>query len=230
MAWRRVLTGSALVLTDSSLAWASLLVAAAVAGTGASISMGRPVLAGVAGGGAVLLSVLCVAAVAEPTVLSSVTARSDTQLRMTLSARTNAWHESAELWSRRPVLGYGPGASSVKLARRYNEPGVTTSPVVLGSAYGVWAASLIDAGVFGILAWIVFFGAVFYYAVSAALRAESPVLWAVIAAAFASVLANQVGGDRLDFRVWMLRNCPARCVRGPPLGTRLGGTQRQPHY
>jgi hypothetical protein len=197
-----LLTGGVLILTDSSLAWACLLVAGAVVATGASISRGRPLLAAVAGGGAVLLSVLCIAAVAEPAVLSSVTARSDTQLHQTLGARTSAWNESAELWSRRPVLGYGPGASSVKLARR--DIGVPSSPLVLGSAYGVWAASLIDAGVFGILAWIVLFGAVLYYAVSAAIRAESSLLWAAIAAAFASILASQVGGDRLDFRVWLL--------------------------
>jgi hypothetical protein len=197
-----LLTGGVLILTDSSLAWACLLVAAAVAATGAFVSRGRPALAGLAGGGAVLLSVLCIAAVAEPTVLSSVTARSDTQLQMTLGARTGAWHESAELWSRRPVLGYGPGASSVKLARR--DVGVPSSPLVLGSAYGVWAASLIDAGVFGILAWIALFGAVLYYAVSAAIRAASPFLWAAVAAALASILASQVGGDRLDFRVWLL--------------------------
>lgn len=199
-----LLTGIALVLTDSSLAWVCVFVSLAVVATGAFISLGRPVLAGVAGGGAVVLVVLCLVGVTEPGVLSSVTARSNSQLHLTLGARTGAWNESATIWSRRPVLGYGPGASSVKLARRDNAVGVTSSPMVLGSAYGVWAASLIDAGVFGILAWITFFATVFYQAGSVAIRAASPLLWAAIAAALASVLASQVGGDRLDLRVWLL--------------------------
>jgi O-antigen ligase len=198
-----LLTGGALILTDSSLAWACLFVAVAVVATGAFISMGRPVLAGGAGGAAALLAILCLVAVAEPGVLSSVTGRSDSQLHLTLSARTDAWNEAADIWSQRPVLGYGPGASSVKLARRDTAVGVTSSPVVLGSAYGVWASSLIDAGVFGILAWIVLFAAVFYYAASVAVNAASPLLWAAIAALLASVLASQVGGDRLDLRVWV---------------------------
>jgi O-antigen ligase len=197
-------TGAALILTDSSLAWACLLVAVAVAATGAFMSLGRPVPAGLAGGGAALLVVLCLVAVTEPGVLSSVTARSDTQLNLTLDARTRAWRESTDMWSRRPVLGYGPGASSVKLARRDNAVGVTSAPLVLGSAYGVWAASLTDAGVFGLLAWLVLFGAVFYYAAATAVRTASPLLWAAIAAGLAGVLASQVGGDRLDLRVWVL--------------------------
>jgi O-antigen ligase len=198
-----LVTGGALILTDSSLAWACLFGAGAVVATGVGISVGRPVLAGAAGGAAVLLAILCVAAVAEPGVLSTVTARSDSQLHLTLSARTNAWGESADIWSQRPVLGYGPGASSVKLARRDNAVGVTSSPVVLGSAYGIWASSLIDAGVFGILAWLILFGAVLYYAGSVAVNSSSPLLWASIAAVLASVLASQVGGDRLDLRVWV---------------------------
>lgn len=199
-----LMTAGALVLTDSSLAWACLAIALAASATGAWIGSGRPVLAGLAGGTAALLAVLCVVAVSEPGVLSSVTARSDSQLHLTLGARTGAWSESADIWARRPVLGYGPGASSVKLARRDNAVGVTSSPMVLGSAYGVWAASLIDAGVFGTLAWAVFFGAVLYYAISTAVKLRSPLLWAAAAASISAMLAAQVGGDRLDLRVWLL--------------------------
>jgi hypothetical protein len=209
-------TCGALILTDSSLAWACLLVAVAVGATGGFISIGRPAPAGIAGGAAVLLAALCLVAVAEPGVLSSFTARSDTQLRETLENRTNAWRESGDMWARRPVLGYGPGASSVKLARRDNAVGVSARPTVLGSAYGIWAASLIDAGVFGLLCWIVLFGSVFYHAASTALRARSWLLWAAIAAAVAAFLASQVGGDRLDLRVWVLLAltlATSRCVR-----------------
>jgi hypothetical protein len=196
--------GVALLLTDSSLAWASLLVALATVATGAAISGGRPVLAGAAGAVAALLAVLCVATLAEPSVLSDVTARSSAQLQQTVTARTGAWGEASEIWSRHPVLGYGPGASSVKLARVDNAVGVTSAPTVLGSAYGVWAAALIDAGVFGILAWIVVFGAALSHVARVALVARSRLLWAAAAAAVSGALSAQVGGDRLDLRVWIL--------------------------
>lgn len=206
-AWAAVLvTVGALALTDSSLAWACLIVAVAVVGTGTCINAGRPVLAGAAGGGAVLLVVLCTFVIAEPDLLSSITARSDSQLHLTVSARTTAWSQATDTWSRHPVLGYGPGASSVKLAYRPDAQavGLASAPVVLGSAQGIWAASLIDAGVLGVLAWIIMFGAVFYYTGSVAMKADSPLLWAAIVAALVSVLASQVGGDRLDLRVWVL--------------------------
>ena len=198
------LTAIALVLTDSSLAWASLALAVAFGATGAFITAGRPRLAGIAGGGLALLAVLCTVTVAEPGFLSSVTARSNSQLHLTLSARTDAWSESEHIWSERPVLGYGPGASSVKLARRDNAVGVESSPMVLGSAYGIWAASLIDAGVLGLLSWVVLFAAVLYYAASVAIARRSLTLWVVLAALVAAMIASQVGGDRLDLRVWVL--------------------------
>jgi hypothetical protein len=198
------LTSLALVLTDSSLAWASLALAVAFGATGAFITAGRPLLAGVAGGGLALLAVLCTVTVAEPGFLSSLTARSNTQLHLTLSARTDAWSESEHIWSERPVLGFGPGASSVKLARRDNAVGVKSSPMVLGSAYGIWAASLIDAGVLGLLSWLVLFASVLYYAGSVALARRSLRMWAVMAALVAAMIASQVGGDRLDLRVWVL--------------------------
>jgi O-Antigen ligase len=206
-AWAAVaVTIGALVLTDSSLAWACLIAAVAVVGTGACINAGRPVLAGLAGGGVVLLVVMCTLFVAEPDLLSPVTARSDSQLHLTVSARTTAWSRATDTWSRHPVVGYGPGASSVKLAYRPNAQaaGLASAPVVLGSAQGIWAASLIDAGVFGVLAWIIMFGAVFYHTGSVVMEVDSPLLWAAIVAALVSVLASQVGGDRLDLHVWVL--------------------------
>jgi hypothetical protein len=205
VAWVAALTVvGALLVTDSSLAWASLLVALAVVGAGAFISLGRPLLAGAAAAGSVLLAVLSIATLADPGMLSSVTQRSDSQLRLTVGARTDAWSESTAIWSRRPVLGYGPGASSVKLARADNAVGVSSAPLVLGSAYGIWAASLIDGGVLALLAWIVFFSAVLWHTAAVALRTGSALAWMTIAALLAAMLASQVGGDRLDLRVWVL--------------------------
>jgi hypothetical protein len=198
------LIGASLLLTDSSLAWASLLIALTTVATGSAIAGGRAVLAGTAAGVAALLGVLCIVTLAEPTVLSNVTARSGAQLRQTVTARTGAWEESSEIWARRPLLGYGPGASSVMLARVDNAVGVTSAPTVLGSAYGVWAASLIDAGVFGLLAWAVVFAAVLIHSTRVALATRSRLLWASLAAAVSAVVSAQVGGDRLDLRVWVL--------------------------
>jgi hypothetical protein len=195
---------AALVVTDSSLAWASLVLAVTVAATGAAIAVGRPVFAGAAAALAALGAVLCIVTLAQPSVLSNVTARSQDQLRQTVTARTGAWGESSEVWAHRPVLGYGPGASSVKLARVDTAVGVTSAPTVLGSAYGIWAASLIDAGVFGVLAWVALFAVVLLHVARAAVASTSKLIWATFAAALAGILSSQVGGDRLDLRVWIL--------------------------
>jgi O-antigen ligase len=206
-AWAAVLiTVVALVLTDSSLAVTSLIVASALVGTAASIGSARPVLAGFVAGAAVFMVIALGLLIAEPAVLSSVTARSGSDLHLTVRARTSAWSQATNVWSTRPVLGYGPGASSVKLAYRpeVQVAGLASDPVVLGSAQGIWSASLIDAGVIGLLAWIVMFVAVFYSTISVAIQVASPLLWAAILAALVAVLTSQVGGDRLDLHVWVL--------------------------
>jgi O-antigen ligase len=199
---------AALVLTDSSLAWTSLLMGSALVGTLVWVKAGRPLLAGAAGAGVALMVVLCTLVIADPGVLSAVTARSDSQLHVTLGVRTSAWTQVNEAWARHPVLGYGPGASSVELAHRVEAQEVGSASfapvVVLGSAQGIWAASLIDAGVLGLLAWLVMFGAAFYYIGSAAMRIRSKMLWAAMLAAVVAVLAGEVGGDRLDLHVWVL--------------------------
>jgi O-antigen ligase len=196
----------ALVLTDSSLAVTSLIVASALVGIAVFISSGRPVLAGVAAGAAVFMVIALGLLIADPAVLSSVTARSSSDLRLTVHARTSAWSQATNVWSMHPVLGYGPGASSVKLAYRpeVQVAGLASDPVVLGSAQGIWSASLVDAGVFGLLAWIVMFAAVFYSTISVAIQVASPLLWAAILAALVAVFTSQVGGDRLDLHVWVL--------------------------
>jgi hypothetical protein len=199
-----IVTVAALVLTDSSLAWTCLFAAVAVAGTAAFIGTGRPAAARVAGGLVAALLIVCVVAVAEPNVLAPATARSTSQLQATVGSRTSAWTEAAHLWSTRPVLGWGPGASSVELARPDPISNVNPAPIVLGSAYGLWAASLVDAGVLGLVAWMAFFGAVLAYVLSAAMRQRSLLLWAALVAMFTGALTSQVGGDRLDLRVWVL--------------------------
>jgi O-antigen ligase len=214
LAWVGVpLVLAAFVLTDSSLAWFSLLMGSAVVGMMVWVKAGRPLLAGAAAAGVALLIVLCTLVVADPGVLSALTARSDAQLHLTVSARTTAWTRANETWARRPVLGYGPGASSVKLEDLVDpqtvgvssSDGVVSAPVVvLGSAQGIWAASLVDAGVLGLLAWIVMFGAVFYHVGSVAMKVRSRMLWAAMLAALVAVLAAEVGRDRLDLHVWVL--------------------------
>jgi hypothetical protein len=206
-AWTAVLVMVvALVLTDSSLAIASLIGATALVGTAAAIGSARPVLAGAAAGAAVFMTIALALLIADPAVLSSVTARSSSDLRITVHARTSAWSQATNVWSTHPVLGYGPGASSVKLAYRpgFRVAGLASAPVVLGSAQGIWSASLVDAGVFGLLAWIVMFTAVFYSIISVAIKVASPLLWAAILAALVAVFTSQVGGDRLDLHVWVL--------------------------
>jgi hypothetical protein len=117
----------------------------------------------------------------------------------------------------------------VKLARRDNAVGVKSGPMVLGSAYGIWAASLIDAGILGLLAWVLLAATILYHVSSVALSRRSVTLWAVTAALIAAMIASQVGGDRLDLRVWVLIGLALAVSRTPPLantGTSFDGVPR----
>jgi O-Antigen ligase len=195
---------AALVLTDSSLAWASLAAGGLVIGALVFVTRGRPVLAGVVAAATALLVVVFALTLAKPNILSPVTERSNAQLGATVAVRTTAWREATAIWAARPVLGYGPGASSVKLAHGTEAVGGSASQLVLGSAQGIWAASLIDAGVLGLIAWAVFFGTVLHRSVGRAIRQNTGLVWWTALSATIAVAASQVGGDRVDLHVWVL--------------------------
>jgi O-antigen ligase len=195
----------ALVLTVSSLSvgifFATGIVAALVmvlrdGRVVASAALAAIVVLGLAAGPALL---------SNPSALAAVTGRSSGDLKLTSQNRKVAWVAAARRWEERPVLGYGPGQSSVRLAYRPDPiaAGRTSAPVVLGSAQGVWAAALIDAGVVGFCAWIALFGSLLVVGARTAWHERGTRLMLILWAAASAVGVSEFTGDRVDIRVWL---------------------------
>lgn len=194
---------AAILLASSAPAWgvvALVLAAAALLWARAR----RTTTAAVACATAVILLVLFGATVsAAPERLGPLTGRSAQQMRITTDFRTTTWERVVDIWSTRPVLGFGPGQSSVQLTAASADPMEPGSPA-LQSAQGLWAASLIDAGLIGLGMWLVLLGAALATALAAALRRPTVLVAGVALAALAAVAGSQLAGDRLDLRTWLL--------------------------
>jgi hypothetical protein len=207
--WRIVLASAsctivvALLLTSSVPGWASLVLGVTVTLLIASIARGLGGPAALFGGVAAIACVLAVVAIVQPGSISAITGRSEAQLEVSAIARTHQWERAAEIWSTRPVLGYGPGQSSVRLAVQPTASEPEPALEVLRSAQGVWAAALIDAGIVGLAAWLSFLSAVVIQIVRGVVRAPHPIHLALGASAFIAIVASLVAGDRLDLRVWV---------------------------
>lgn len=193
----------ALAATASSLAWGTLALIFVIVATLWAVASGRSRAAAVLG--AVLAAAVLTAPplFADPSLLSSLTGRSKADLRTTSQNRLNAWKRVNGVWSARPIFGHGPGQSAVRLAYRPSVPPGERAPIVLGSAQGLWAASLIDVGLLGFFAWIALFACLFGFALPRAVRALDPIVLAATAAALSAVLLGELAGDRLDTRVWI---------------------------
>ena len=151
--------------------------------------------------------VVCVAApviASSPRTLSAVTGRTESQLVRSSGVRSRAWSGAVRVWSGRPVLGFGPGQSSVQLARQQIAGSSDSAPVVLSSAQGLWAASLIDAGVLGFGAWALFLAGVLVIGARQLVRRPSPLLLAVFAATVSVAVSSELAGDRLETTAWVL--------------------------
>ena len=198
--------GVALALTSSASAWAAL-AGGAVTGTAlVAISRGFVRVAAVAGAVLVVGCLLVAVFLSNPEDLGSATGRSGSELATTTEFRVDTWDRVVDIWSARPVIGFGPGQGAVKLATRL--PGWATEdrprPLVLGTAEGQWSASLLDGGVLAFSAWCLFLGAILYVGGRAVVRRPAPLVVAAFVAAMTAVLGSLVGGDRLDLRVWVL--------------------------
>jgi len=142
---------------------------------------------------------------ARPALLAGVTNRSVGSLEVTTSFRADTWRNVGHIWARRPTLGYGAGQSSVRLALE-NDANATrvASPVGLPGAQGLWAASLVDAGIIGFETWALFLGGVLVVAGVALVRRPTPLQLACFLAVTAAVITGQMGEDRLDLTAWTL--------------------------
>jgi len=203
---------AALLFTTSVPAWAILL--------GCSMSIlalwclrhGGRRAAGVAAAAIVTLLLALTLVITSPGVLEPITGRPSAQLELTSAFRTTAWNDVTAIWSRRPLLGYGPGQSSVQLTAE-----LTGSPDApsLASAQGVWAAALIDGGAMGLACWVLLIGAVVCYGLLGFIRRPSLVHGAVAAAALAAVASALVAGDRLEPRTWVVLGLLFVVTRSP---------------
>jgi hypothetical protein len=198
-----ILIAVALVLTVSAPPWGALSLAAVTGGALYAVGRGQMAPAGVLGGAIVVVAVSGVVIVSTPTVLGTVTGRDATELEITSDFRTNTWESASWIWAVRPVLGYGPGQSSIQLARAAPS-GTGTPEVVLRSAQGLWAAALIDAGVLGFGAWLLFLGSLLALGGRALVLRPSGVQLTAFVAAASIVISDEVAGDRLDTTAWAL--------------------------
>jgi len=201
-----VLAIAVLALAASSLTWGVMLLVGLALSVVWAVAFGRPRPAAVLGGLLVIGVLMAPLAFEHAGVVAGATGRSGAQLQSTATNRRDAWRQVGDRWSAKPLLGYGPGQSSVLLAYRPDPSAVgrTTAPLVLGSAQGLWAASLIDTGLLGLTAWLATLGGLFAVALRALLGRAEPFAWAAFAAAGIATLLGQAAGDRLDLKVWLL--------------------------
>lgn len=209
-----VLVGGAfsMLLTSSASAWVFLVVGLTVALAFRAAARGRPLAAATLGG---LLACLVLAfplATVAPGTVAGVTGRSNASVDLTTTFRTSTWKDVVSIWSYRPVLGYGPGQSSVRLTQQRGKferrlaLARTSASARQGllSAQGLWAASLIDTGVVGFTAWMLFLGAVGVAAVRTVMDRPSWLNTCILSGLSVAILGAEYAGDRLDLRVWAL--------------------------
>ena len=206
--WRRlvapavVFMGLGLVLAASVPGFAVLSGAALVGMTLRWVSRGRVGLSALGGGLLVAGAVLTVAVLVNPASLSALTGRTGAQLQTTTGFRVSTWGQAIDLWSTRPVSGFGPGQGSVKLAQPEIVSGRTYE--VLGTANGIWTAALLDGGVLALCFWVFTLGGLLYVGARAILRGADTLVLGIFVAAIAAVFASLVQADRLAPQVWIL--------------------------
>jgi O-antigen ligase len=195
----------ALLMTASVPAWAVLTVAVLFAATSWAFGRGRRRLG--AAGAAVLVVIVVGAplAAASPHVVARVTGRSPSEITVTTAARTETWARVLNEWSARPLLGYGPGQSPVRLAQDSAPIAGEKRPAkVLVSAQGAWSAALLDAGILGFGAWVYLLGGIVVICATALVRHPDGIRTASVAALTAMVLGAQLSGDRLEIGTWLV--------------------------
>lgn len=199
--------GLALLLSSSFPSWALFTVAGMIGLILLSVGRGAVLPAALASG-ALALAGLGVAVVlfAGPEVLAKVTGREKAELAISSSARTSAWEQSVREWAPRPVLGHGPGQSSLRLAYRQSPEvlGTSSTPVVLGSAQGLLPAALIDAGLLGALAWIALVIACLTAILRRLVRQPSGLHLGLAVASLVAVGGGLVSGDRFEMQIWVV--------------------------
>jgi hypothetical protein len=203
---------AALLLTDSTPGWAALILGTGTAGLLAAIGRGRVVASAALALSVAAVWIAAVPAITDPGLLASLTGRSAASIDLTTSFRTHIWSVATQIWAHRPVLGNGPGQSSVRLASALSAP---APPRTLASAQGIWAAALIDAGVVGLALWVYLIGSVVVAGGASLLRRPTLLRWAAVSGAVAVTLEVAISGDRLGPAHWLMLGLLLAASRSP---------------
>jgi hypothetical protein len=194
-----------LVVTSSLPAWETLAIGSLAALTLLLVARGLPAPAAVAGAATAVILILAPLTLLSPQTLAPLTGRGS--LEFSTEFRTEAWGAAAQAWAARPVLGYGPGQSAVRVAgdtNVTNRANPTEPPRALGSAQGLWAAALVDAGIVGLCTWLLFLGGAIGIGATTLLRRPTVLRAAILAAGVTAVLGSMVTGDRFELRAWVV--------------------------
>jgi hypothetical protein len=207
--WRRFAWGGvvmmlvALLLTISAPGWGELALAISAASLLYVASRGwvLPSAAVATITMAIWLSVI--PALASPQLVSPIVGRSGGELALTTAFRTETWRAALRLWAHNPVLGAGPGQSSVLLATAHAVPGGLANGALI-SSQGIWAAALLDGGVIAVGLWLILLGGGIIIGGLALWRYPTDLRWATVAASGAAVIDVMITGDRLFPSQWLV--------------------------
>jgi hypothetical protein len=197
---------AALPLTSSAPPLALLVAAAFAAVAIAAAARARFLVAGAAATTLIATLVLAPIVLSLPELIAPITGRSAQEVAITTEYRTDRWEQSITIWTAEPAFGHGPGQSAVQHTIDSDLP-PDARPREAGpleSAQGLWAASLVDAGVLGFSFWILLFGAILLTGVRAAIRMPTALNIGTVCAAGIGIAASQISGDRLELHVWVL--------------------------
>ena len=201
-----------LMLTSSFSVWVILGVAVATTGTVYFVARGYVTRAAVGGAMLVTLALGIVAIFTTPALPAAVTGRTEAEISISIDHRTTQWEATLDLVDQRPALGFGPGQSSVRFASEV--PGAEAEGrVVLGTADGLWAASLIDVGVVGAACWVLFLGSFLIYVARGLLSRPDTLTYCLFLGAVVVILDTLVIGDRPPTQFWLMLGLAAGYVR-----------------
>jgi O-antigen ligase len=222
---KRCLWGGALIMlvallsTDSAPALASLALVG-TAGVGLfAVLQGRPARAALAVSAVVgALALLPITGTQRATALG--TGRSAGTITLTTQFRTATWARAIELWAQKPILGAGPGQASVRLTVAGVDQVLFQKlpPGALLSSQGLWAAVLLDTGLLGLAAWLLFLGGVTWSAVRRLISHPDHLAAALLCALVIALFGSLTAGDRLELWVWLLLGGVLAAARSVPGG------------
>ena len=207
--WRRIAWGGvvmmlvALLLTISAPGWAELVLAISAASLLYVASRGWVLPSATVAMITLAIWLSVIPALASPQLVSPLVGRSGGELTLTTAFRTETWRVALRLWAHNPVLGAGPGQSSVLLATAHAVPGGLANGALI-SSQGIWAAALLDGGVIAMGLWLMLLGGGIIIGGRALWRYPTGLRWATVAAGGAAVIDVMITGDRLFPSQWLV--------------------------